>query len=175
MQQSTLSEYQCLVCLSDLYLSSFLFSFHRVYPSKPGDHSPKALRATFLTSLKSLNRSKTRVLYLHAPDRSVPFEDTLSEVNQMHKEGLLWVGPCSFTRFNFMKYSISEIFGLSNFAAWEVSSFGCMLWAWINFCTWKVAEVVTICKKNGWVQPKIYQACVHRTQILSRLPNADRA
>jgi hypothetical protein len=27
----------------------------------------------------------------------------------------------------------------------------------------KVAEVFTICKKNGWVQPKIYQACVHIT------------
>lgn len=34
----------------------------------------------------------------------------------------------------------SEIFGLSNFAAWEV------------------AEVVGICKAKGYVQPKIYQA-----------------
>jgi len=94
----------------------------RVYPVKPGDHAPEALRAIFETSLKTLNRPKVRVLYLHAPDRSVPFEATLREVNALYDEGLF------------------EIFGLSNFAAWEV------------------AEVVGICKANGWVQPKIYQA-----------------
>jgi aflatoxin B1 aldehyde reductase len=93
----------------------------KVYPVKPGDHAPEALRSTFLTSLKCLNRKKSRVLYLHAPDRSVPFEDTLREMNELYKEGLF------------------EIFGLSNFAAWEV------------------AEVVTICKANNWVQPQIYQ------------------
>ncbi|KAH7913812.1 NADP-dependent oxidoreductase domain-containing protein [Hygrophoropsis aurantiaca] len=94
----------------------------KVYPVKPGDHKPEALRATFLKSLEYLKRDKVRVLYLHAPDRSVPFEDTAREINKLYEEG----------RF--------EIFGLSNFAAWEV------------------AEIVGICKANGWVQPKIYQA-----------------
>ncbi|KAH9901315.1 Aldo/keto reductase [Cubamyces lactineus] len=94
----------------------------KVYPVNPGDHKPAALRATFQTSLQLLAPNKVRVLYLHAPDRSVPFEDTVREVNEMYKEGLF------------------EIFGLSNYAAWEV------------------AEIVGICKANGWVQPKIYQA-----------------
>ncbi|EPQ58165.1 Aldo/keto reductase [Gloeophyllum trabeum ATCC 11539] len=94
----------------------------KVYPVNPGDHSPSALRATFTTSLKALNKSKVRVLYLHAPDRSTPFEDTCREVNKLHQEGLF------------------EIFGLSNYASWEV------------------AEIVGICRANGWVQPKIYQA-----------------
>ncbi|KAL7283337.1 hypothetical protein ACG7TL_002766 [Trametes sanguinea] len=94
----------------------------KVYPNSPGDHAPAKLRATFQTSLKMLAPYKVRVFYLHAPDRSVPFEDTVREVNQMYKEGLF------------------EIFGLSNYAAWEV------------------AEIVGICKANGWVQPKIYQA-----------------
>ncbi|KAJ8594686.1 Aldo/keto reductase [Rhizopogon salebrosus TDB-379] len=93
----------------------------KVYPVNPGDHSPKKLRSIFLTSLQHLKRDKVRVLYLHAPDRSVPFEDTAREINNLYKEG----------RF--------EIFGLSNFAAWEV------------------AEVVGICKANGYVLPKIYQ------------------
>jgi len=93
----------------------------KVYPDNPGDHAPEALRSAFLTSLRSLNRPKARVFYLHAPDRSVAFEDTLREVNELYKEGLF------------------EILGLSNFAAWEA------------------AEVITICKSNGWVQPKIYQ------------------
>ncbi|KAF8434122.1 NADP-dependent oxidoreductase domain-containing protein [Boletus edulis BED1] len=94
----------------------------KVYPVKPGDHSPVNLRNTFLTSLQHLKRDKVRVLYLHAPDRSVPFEDTLRELNNLYKEGKF------------------EIFGLSNFAAWEV------------------AEVVGICKARGYVLPKIYQA-----------------
>jgi len=94
----------------------------RVYPTHPGAHAPAALRATFKTSLGLLAPYKVRVFYLHAPDRSVPFEETLREVNELYKEGLF------------------EILGLSNFASWEV------------------AEVVGICKANGWVQPKIYQA-----------------
>ncbi|KAJ6502595.1 Aldo/keto reductase [Mycena sanguinolenta] len=94
----------------------------KVYPFKPGDHAAGALRATFFESLKALDRKKVRVLYLHAPDRSVPFEETLEEMNKLHNEGFY------------------ENFGLSNFAAWEV------------------AEVVSICKVKGWIQPKIYQA-----------------
>ncbi|KAL6308976.1 Aldo/keto reductase [Sparassis latifolia] len=94
----------------------------KVYPVKPGDHAPTALRSTFETSLKFLTPLKVRVLYLHAPDRSVPFEDTCREINELYKQSLF------------------QIFGLSNFASWEV------------------AEVVGICKANGWVQPKIYQA-----------------
>ena len=60
-----------------------------MYPVKPGDHAPAALRSTFQTSLKLLSPLKVRVLYLHAPDRSVPFEDTVREVNELYKEGLL--------------------------------------------------------------------------------------
>ena len=58
-------------------------------PLDPGDHAPEKLRKTFLTSLESLKRSKVRVFYLHAPDRSVPFEETLKEVNELYKEGRL--------------------------------------------------------------------------------------
>jgi len=93
----------------------------RVYPNTPGDHAPANLRAFFLQSLKALGRERVRTFYLHAPDRSVPFEETVAEVNRLHNEG----------RF--------EIFGLSNFASWEV------------------AEIVTICRANGWVPPRVYQ------------------
>ncbi|EPT06011.1 hypothetical protein FOMPIDRAFT_1044483 [Fomitopsis schrenkii] len=75
----------------------------KVYPVNPGDHSPEKLRATFQTSLKLLSPLKARVLYLHAPDRSVPFEETLHEINELHQQGLF------------------QTFGLSNFASWEVA------------------------------------------------------
>lgn len=99
-------------------------SLFRVWPVNDGDHAPDKLEATFRTSLAALKVPSVRVLYLHKPDRSVPFEDTCRKMNELHREGL-------FQRF-----------GLSNFAAWEV------------------AEVVGICKANGWVQPGIYQAYV---------------
>lgn len=94
----------------------------KVYPSTPGLHKPANLRDKFKESLKALQREKVWVFYLHAPDRSVPFEETLEEVNKLYNEGLF------------------EIFGLSNYAAWEV------------------AEIVGICKAKNYVQPKIYQA-----------------
>ncbi len=75
----------------------------RVYPVNPGDHSPAKLRTTFEASLKGLKVQKVRTLYLHAPDRATPFEETCAEVDKLHKEGKF------------------EQFGLSNFAAWEVA------------------------------------------------------
>ena len=41
--------------------------------------------------------------YLHAPDHTIPYEETLREVNQLYKEG-------RFRRF-----------GISNFSAWETA------------------------------------------------------
>nr|VWO98662.1 Kinesin motor protein [Ganoderma boninense] len=61
----------------------------KVYPTQPGVHSPATLRETFQTSLKTLAPLKVRVFYLHAPDRSVPFEETARAVNELYKEGLL--------------------------------------------------------------------------------------
>ncbi|KAG7452559.1 uncharacterized protein BT62DRAFT_925114 [Guyanagaster necrorhizus] len=49
----------------------------RVHPVKPGGHVHPALWETFQASLKALNRQEVRVLYLHAPNRKIPFEDTL--------------------------------------------------------------------------------------------------
>jgi aflatoxin B1 aldehyde reductase len=43
------------------------------------------------------------IFYLHAPDHSTPFEETLGAVNELHKAG-------KFVQL-----------GLSNFAAWEVA------------------------------------------------------
>ncbi|KDQ14282.1 hypothetical protein BOTBODRAFT_32757 [Botryobasidium botryosum FD-172 SS1] len=109
-------------CLSKLNLHGATVDT-KIWPFAPGDHSPAKLRGFFQQSVDALGgHIKPRVYYLHAPDRSVDFAETLEEINRMHQEGLF------------------EIFGLSNFASWEV------------------AEVVTICKAKGWVVPKIYQA-----------------
>ncbi|KDQ09335.1 hypothetical protein BOTBODRAFT_117286 [Botryobasidium botryosum FD-172 SS1] len=75
----------------------------KIIPLKPGDHAPARLRELFAESVEALGPYKIRVLYLHAPDRSVPIEDTLRAVNELHKEGKF------------------EAFGLSNFFSWEVA------------------------------------------------------
>ncbi len=52
----------------------------KVYPTEPGMHKPARLRATFETSLKELGVEAVDIFYLHAPDRSVPFEEILEEI-----------------------------------------------------------------------------------------------
>ncbi|KAI0273369.1 Aldo/keto reductase [Gloeopeniophorella convolvens] len=75
----------------------------KIHPrNHPGGHKPEAVRAVLETSLKALHPHKVRVFYLHFPDRSVPFVDTLREVNKLHQEGMF------------------EFFGLSNYPAWEL-------------------------------------------------------
>jgi aflatoxin B1 aldehyde reductase len=66
-------------------------------------HRPEHLRLGLETSLKALKTDKIEMWYLHAPDRSTPYEDTLREINNLHKEG-------KFNRF-----------GISNFMSWEVA------------------------------------------------------
>ncbi|KAJ3242413.1 hypothetical protein HDU81_003119 [Chytriomyces hyalinus] len=79
------------------------FAVHtKAYPFKNGDHEPEKLKNMFRASLKALNVSKVDVFYLHAPDHTVPFERTLSAVQELYLEG-------TFTEL-----------GLSNYAAWEV-------------------------------------------------------
>lgn len=64
----------------------------RILPVEPGYFAPEKLRAVFNESVKALGPHKIRVYYLHAPDRSeqsAPFEDTLREINELHKAGLM--------------------------------------------------------------------------------------
>ncbi|KAH8806106.1 NADP-dependent oxidoreductase domain-containing protein [Xylogone sp. PMI_703] len=72
-------------------------------PGIVATHSPEHLREALKRSLASLQTDKVDMWYLHSPDRSTPYETTLREVNNLHKEGY-------FKRF-----------GISNYMAWEVA------------------------------------------------------
>ncbi|KAL5430270.1 hypothetical protein PMIN07_010130 [Paraphaeosphaeria minitans] len=85
----------------------------KLYPNegkgmKMGDHvyshRPEDVRRGLLESFKALNTEKVDMWYLHGPDRNTPLEDTLREVNSLHKEGY-------FGRF-----------GISNYMSWEVAA-----------------------------------------------------
>ncbi|KKY37960.1 putative aflatoxin b1 aldehyde reductase member 2 [Diaporthe ampelina] len=75
----------------------------KVYPEKPGMHEASRLRKLITSSLNELGSDSVDIFYLHAPDRSVPYEDTLAEVNKFYQEGKF------------------KQLGLSNYAAWEVA------------------------------------------------------
>ena len=59
-----------------------------------------SVRNQFTTSLSSLKVEKVHILYLHAPDHDTPLVETLTEINELHKEGKF------------------EELGLSNFSSW---------------------------------------------------------
>ncbi|KAI7849550.1 Aldo/keto reductase [Circinella umbellata] len=93
----------------------------KVAPRTPGDHEPEKLKKFFYTSLEKLKLKKVDIFYLHAPDHATPIEDTLGAVQELYKEGLF------------------ERFGLSNYAAWQVSA------------------IYEIMKCKNWVLPSVYQ------------------
>jgi aflatoxin B1 aldehyde reductase len=75
----------------------------KIMPTQPRDHGPEKLPAAWDVSLGKLGVDSTDIFYLHAPDRSLPFEETLECVDAMYKAG------------KFKKL------GLSNYASWEVA------------------------------------------------------
>lgn len=86
----------------------------KVYPTAPGVHKPDVLRERFETSLKELGTDQVDIFYLHAPDRSVPFAETLEAVNELHKEGkFVQLGLSNFTAFE-----LAEVVTLCNERGW---------------------------------------------------------
>ncbi|KAI9489969.1 Aldo/keto reductase [Zychaea mexicana] len=93
----------------------------KVAPRTPGDHEPEKLQAFFRTSREKLKAEKVDIFYLHAPDHATPIQDTLAAVQELYEQGHF------------------ERFGLSNYAAWQVSA---------------ICEIMA---SKGWVMPKVYQ------------------
>ncbi|KAH9060708.1 aflatoxin B1-aldehyde reductase [Lactarius vividus] len=75
----------------------------KIWPDNPGDHSVARLKELVQESVIALNGVKIRTLYLHCPDRSVPFTETMGAIDELYKQGIF------------------ESFGLSNYLSWEVS------------------------------------------------------
>ncbi|KAF7563871.1 hypothetical protein G7046_g251 [Stylonectria norvegica] len=75
----------------------------KVYPTQPGAHGRQSLMDSVEESLRSLKTDSIDLFYLHAPDRSVPFTETLEAVNDLHQAG-----------------KIKEL-GISNFSAFEIA------------------------------------------------------
>lgn len=70
------------------------------YPRQPGQHKSEVVKEQLNISLKELKTDCVDIFYLHAADRSVPFEETLQAVNELHNERkFVQLGLSNFTAF----------------------------------------------------------------------------
>jgi len=115
----------------------------KIYPHGPITHRPESLRATLDKSLSELKTEKIDIWYLHAPDRSTPFEETLKECNNLHKEGKFdKLGLSNYTAFE-----VAEICTLCRERGWVVPS---IYQAMYNAVTRAIEkELVIACRRYG--------------------------
>ncbi|TIB73373.1 Aldo/keto reductase [Wallemia mellicola] len=89
-------------------LSSKIFPFDQSSNALSGGknsvkHTAKDIEEEIDTSLKNLGVKKLKIWYLHAPDRSTDYLETLRALDVQYKQGKF------------------ELLGLSNYASWEVA------------------------------------------------------
>ncbi|KAJ5682522.1 Aflatoxin B1 aldehyde reductase member 2 [Penicillium macrosclerotiorum] len=113
------------------------------YPQYPGAHKPTVLRENLELSLKELNTNQVDIFYLHAPDRSVPFAETLEAVNELHKEGkFVQLGLSNYTSFE-----VAEIVTLCAERGWVRPT---IFQAMYNAITRNIeTELVHACRRYG--------------------------
>jgi aflatoxin B1 aldehyde reductase len=77
----------------------------KVLSMKPGSHQKAKILEGIDSSLRELNIKQINIEYLHAPDRTTPFEEAAEAMNQAHREGKI------------------KHWGISNYTAEEVQRF----------------------------------------------------
>jgi aflatoxin B1 aldehyde reductase len=68
----------------------------------PGNVHKDQVIADAQDSLKTVGIKQFDILYIHAPDPSVPIEDTLEGINEVYKKGV-------FKRFGLSNFSVSQV------------------------------------------------------------------
>ncbi|KAH8885991.1 aflatoxin B1 aldehyde reductase member 2 [Thozetella sp. PMI_491] len=86
----------------------------KVYPIPPGKHKAEIITAEFETSLKELGTDCVDIAYLHAPDRTVPFAETLEAMDKLHKAGKFKQLGLS----NYLSFEVAEIVMTCKYNGW---------------------------------------------------------
>jgi aflatoxin B1 aldehyde reductase len=91
------------------------------YPRAPQDHSGEKIEEMLNKSLEDLGTDCVDIFYLHAADRTMPFQEPLKKLDELHKKG-------KFVQL-----------GLSNFAAYEVAEVVmlCKMNNWVRPTIWQ--------------------------------------
>jgi aflatoxin B1 aldehyde reductase len=115
----------------------------KCYPVNPGDHKPENLKASLNKSLAELGTKSVDIFYLHAPDRSVPFKDTLEALNDLFKEGKF----VSLGLSNFAAWEVAEVWNIANERGWVKPT---IYQAMYNAITRDIEkELLPCCRKYG--------------------------
>ncbi|KAL3491769.1 NADP-dependent oxidoreductase domain-containing protein [Aspergillus germanicus] len=113
------------------------------YPKSPGDHRGDVIRKNLELSLSELGTDQVDIFYLHAPDRSIPFAETLEAINELHKEGKFVQLGLS----NFAAFEVAEIVTLCNERGWVRPT---IFQAMYNAITRSIeTELIPVCKRYG--------------------------
>ncbi|KAJ5247581.1 hypothetical protein N7468_002564 [Penicillium chermesinum] len=113
------------------------------YPREPHAHKPNVIREKLELSLKELNTDCVDIFYLHAPDRSTPFVETLEAVNELHKEGkFVQLGLSNYTSFE-----VAEIVTIAATRGWVRPT---IYQAMYNAITRNIeVELIPACRRYG--------------------------
>ncbi|KAK9465585.1 NADP-dependent oxidoreductase domain-containing protein [Lipomyces arxii] len=87
----------------DVTSNSFVLDT-KVNSFQPGKHTPDNIFKSVAEQFARLKVDKVRTLYLHAPDRDVPFEKSHWAMNELYKQG-------KFERLGICNYGPDEILG----------------------------------------------------------------
>lgn len=74
----------------------------KVISNDPGHHKSARVAESVDASLQALGVKKVDIMFLHWPDRTVPFTEPLVALNEAYKQG-------KFERFGLSNYSASEV------------------------------------------------------------------
>nr|POE80918.1 aflatoxin b1 aldehyde reductase member 4 [Quercus suber] len=113
------------------------------YPHEAGAHKAEVLEEQLNKSLKELGTDCVDIFYLHAADRSLPFDVPLRKLNELHKQGkFVQLGISNFTA-----YELAEVFWLCKSNGWvKPTIFQCMY----NAITRSIdPELITACRRYG--------------------------
>lgn len=86
----------------------------KCYPTNAGDHKADRLLATLSTSLEELKTDSVDIYYLHAADRTTPFQETLEAINQAYNEGKFK----TFAISNFTAAEVAEVCMICKYNGW---------------------------------------------------------
>ncbi|XP_044715060.1 aldo/keto reductase family domain-containing protein [Hirsutella rhossiliensis] len=113
------------------------------YPVSQGDNTAEKVIASVETSLKELGTDCVDILYLHKPDRTTPFQETLGAMDKLHKAG-------KFVRFgisNFTAYEMAEVMMICKYNNWVRPS---IFQGMYNCITRNIeTELFTACRRYG--------------------------
>lgn len=74
----------------------------KVKSGQPGDHAAVKIELTIKQSLNALQSSNVETMFLHAPDRQTPLEETIKAMNEALQQG-------KFKQYGISNYSAAEV------------------------------------------------------------------